>query len=81
VYNNRSTIQTLATALTNVAKASVYDLLLLHAKARGTLVATPEEADTVFSVRTGTQYELERLASEFMADAPKAKKAPLKEAA
>jgi len=71
VYNNRSTIQTLAMAMTNVAKASVYDLLLLHARARGTLVPTPEKADTVFSVRVGTQYELERLASEFMADAPR----------
>jgi len=74
VYNNRSTIQTLAMAMTNVAKASVYDLLLLHARARGTLVPTPEKADTVFSVRAGTQYELERLASEFMADAPKARR-------
>ncbi len=74
VYNNRSTIQTLAMAMTNVAKASVYDLLLLHARARGTLVPTPEKADTVFSVRVGTQYELERLASEFMADAPKARR-------
>ena len=80
VYNNRNTIQTLAMALTSVAKATVHDLLLLHAKARGTLVATPEGADTVFSVRTGTQYELERLASEFMADAPKAKKPRLRTA-
>ncbi len=71
VHNNRSTIQTLAMALTNVAKANIYDLLLLHARARGTLVRTPEEADTVFSVRAGTQYELEGLASKFLADAPK----------
>ena len=31
----------------------------------------PEKADVVFSVKAGTPFELDRIASEFMADAVK----------
>ena len=72
VRNNQGTVELLGKALTNVAKPNVYDLLYLHAKARGTLVDDPKLADVEFSVAKGTQYQLEALASEFMADAPKA---------
>ena len=71
VRNNQGTVELLGKALTNVAKPNVYDLLYLHAKARGTLVDDPKLADVEFSVAKGTQYQLEALASEFMADAPK----------
>jgi hypothetical protein len=71
VASSKGTIELLGKALSHVNKATVYDLLFLHAKARGTLVDDPKKADVEFSVRKGTQYELERLASEFMADAPK----------
>jgi hypothetical protein len=72
VESNKGTIELLGKALENVTKPSIYDLLYLHAKARGTLVEDRKKADVEFSVAKGTQYDLERLASEFMADAPKA---------
>jgi hypothetical protein len=71
VASNSSAIRALGIALSSVAKPTVRDLLTLHAEARGVPVGSPAGADTVFSVGAGTQYELERLASEFMADAPK----------
>ena len=71
VRNNEDTIALIGKALSKVNKATVYDLLYLHAKARGELVDKPKDADTVFSTKVGTQYETEKLASEFMADAPK----------
>ena len=71
--NDKGTIQLLGKALSNMHKPTVYDLLVLHAKARGTWTTDPDKADTVFSVRSGIQYELERLASDYMADAKKEK--------
>lgn len=54
-------------AMTNLKKMSIYDLLWLHATGRGTLVQDEKRADTVFSVAAGTQFEVERIAAEFMA--------------
>jgi hypothetical protein len=53
-------------AIVELKKATLYDLLSLHARARGELVEGPEGADTVFSVEAGTPFELERIGSEFM---------------
>ena len=74
VHNNRGTVELLGKALTNVRRPTMYDLLSLHAKARGTVATDPKDADTVFSVAAGTPFELERIASEFMADPEKKKK-------
>jgi hypothetical protein len=53
-------------ATLETSRPKVYDLLAMHAEARGKLVDNPEEADVVFSEETGIQYELETLASEYM---------------
>jgi stress response protein SCP2 len=72
VASTRGTIELLGKAFTNIKKPNLYDLLNLHVEARGTLVDEAEEADVVFSVEAGTPFELDRIASEFMADAVKA---------
>lgn len=59
----RATVQ----ALTQAAKPNLYDLLFLHAAARGEIVNTPGDADTVFSVATETPFRLEEIASQYMA--------------
>jgi len=61
----------LGKAFTNIHKPTLFDLLSLHVEARGTLVETQDEADVVFSVEAGTPFELDRIASEFMADGVK----------
>ncbi len=53
-------------ALTSLKKPTLYDLFLLHAQARGTVVDTSEEAETVFSVASGTPFRLDEIASEFL---------------
>ena len=53
-------------ALTSLHKPTLYDLFLLHAQARGVLVGTPEEAETVFSVASGTPFRLDEIASKFL---------------
>lgn len=68
VHSNKGTIELLGRAFTSVRKPNLYDLLSLHAKARGKIMLTPEKADVVFSVENGTPFELERIASEFMSD-------------
>lgn len=76
VRNNKGTIKLLGKALTRVHKPNLYDLLSLHVEARGKLVTSPDKADVVFSVKNGTPFELERIASEFMSDVkPKTKAA------
>ena len=67
VDNNKSAIELLCRAMSRTDKPSVYDLLYIHSVARGTFVNFPEDADTVFSVANGTQFDL-GLASEFMTD-------------
>jgi stress response protein SCP2 len=73
--NNKSTMQLLGHAFTNIHKPNLYELLTLHARSRGQLVNSPEKADVVFSPEMGIQFELERIASEFMADKTIAAKA------
>jgi hypothetical protein len=65
--SNLSGISLTLFSMLNLSKPTLYDLLSLHGRARGKLVETPEEADTVFSFKEGTPYERERLAKEFLA--------------
>lgn len=67
VRGNQGGIVLTMRSMANLSKPNLYDLARMHAKARGTLVNSPEEADTVFSVEGGFPFELERIASEFMA--------------
>ena len=60
-------------AVAEMVKPNLYDLFSMHAIARGgMLVSSPESADTVFSMDQGvTPFNIEKIASEFMADAVK----------
>ena len=50
-----------------LGKPNLYELLRLHAHARGEMVDIPDEADTIFSVENGTPFRLEEIASAYMA--------------
>ena len=75
VATQRGTIELMGRALTNLKKPNLYDLLSLHVAARGSFVLDEDEADVVFSVKNGTPFQLEKIASEFMVDAEKPNKA------
>jgi len=48
-------------------KPDLYDLFMLHAKARGELVDTLDQADTVYSVEQGiTPYDIEQIMAEYL---------------
>ena len=53
--------------MVELKKPTLYDLFMLHARARGELIASPEGANTVFSVEAGTPFRLEEIASQYMA--------------
>lgn len=67
VHANLKGINLTIRSMVQLSKPTIYDLLTLHAKARGEIVDSLEGAETIFSVEAGTPFELEKLASEFMA--------------
>lgn len=67
VAGNLKGIELTIRALVELNKPTLYDLLSLHARARGEIVESIEDAETAFSVESGLPFELERIASEFMA--------------
>jgi hypothetical protein len=69
VATNQSGITLTLRSMTEMSRPNLYDLFRLHAQARGTLVDAPEGADTVFSREAGTPFQLETIASDFMANA------------
>jgi len=54
-------------SLAELNKPTMYDLFRLHIEARGTFVSSPDEADRVFSVEAGTPFQIETIASQYMA--------------
>lgn len=54
---NRKAIFNLVKAAVNMKQTSLYDLLMLHAKTRGKLVETKEEADVVFDESFAYKHE------------------------
>ena len=66
VHANLGGIALTLQSLVTLKKPSLYDLFLLHARARGFLVETPEQAETVFSVATGTPFRLDEIGSQFL---------------
>jgi len=66
VAGNRKGITIGLRAMCELRKTTLYDLLTLHAEARGRLASMPEDADVVFSVDAGTPFELDTIASQFM---------------
>jgi hypothetical protein len=67
VANNLHNIQLLMKAFNERKWFNLYDLLQLHAKARGQIVEVESDAETVFSVANETPFHLDRIASEFLA--------------
>ncbi len=68
VANNLHNIQLLMKAFNDRKWLSLYDLLQMHARARGEIVEAESEAETVFSVANETPFHLDRIASEFLSD-------------
>ena len=66
VRNNLSGINVTLESFATMKKPNLYDLLKLHAKARGNIVESVEQANTVFSVANDTPYKLEEISSEYM---------------
>ncbi|HWO54513.1 MAG TPA: TerD family protein [Paenibacillus cookii] len=68
VEGNQKGMVLMGKAMTKLRKPDLYDLFMLHAKARGELVDTPEQAEAVFSVEHGvTPYDIELIMAEYMA--------------
>jgi len=65
VDGNLAGINYALAAMVELSRPNLYDLLALHAEARGRLVRDPAEADVEFSVDK-TPFELEVITSEFM---------------
>ena len=67
VEGNLPQMALLGKSITEVIKPDLFSLFTLHGRARGTLVASETDADTVFSLTKGvTPYDLERIVSEFL---------------
>src|ERR1700682_3459896 len=64
VLNQKSKIVIVGKAFTKIKKPTLYDLFLLHGQGRGRLVKTPDKADTVFSVKTGSQFDFAKIGSD-----------------
>jgi hypothetical protein len=68
VEGHESGIALMGKAMTTMQKSNLYDLFRLHALARGTIVATEEEAETIFSPEHGiTPYDIEEIMAEYCA--------------
>ncbi|ATO49649.1 cytoplasmic protein [Brevibacillus laterosporus DSM 25] len=67
VENNRNSMLLMGKAMTNLIKPNLYDLFLLHALARGTLVDSPDRAQSVFSVNSGvTPFDTDKIMSDYL---------------
>lgn len=68
VEGNQKGMVLMGKAMTALRKPDLYDLFMLHAKARGELADAAERADAVFSVDKGvTPFDIERIMAEFLA--------------
>ncbi|WP_339298626.1 TerD family protein [Paenibacillus sp. FSL R5-0623] len=67
VEGNQKGMVLMGKALTNLRKPDLHDLFMLHAKARGELVDTMDQADTIYSVDQGiTPYDIEQIMAEYL---------------
>ena len=77
--NQLSSMQHIIKGMVHLNKPNLYDLFNFHAKARGEIVQSVQEADTLFSLNEGiTPYDMEIIASQFMADEDKPQKPKMK---
>lgn len=67
VEGNQKGIVLMGKAITTLRKPDLYDLFMLHAKARGELVDTKDQADTIYAVDEGvTPYDIEQIMAEYL---------------
>lgn len=67
IEGNQRGMVLMGKALTSLKKANLYELFTLHAQARGQLVESPEEADTVYSLKQGiTPFDTATIMAEYM---------------
>ena len=64
---NMNGVEASVRSMVRMSKPSLYDLFLLHAEARGRVVHSAAEADTVFSTENDIQFKLEEVGSAYMA--------------
>jgi hypothetical protein len=67
LHGNLKGINLTVKSLTSLKKPTLYELFMLHARARGRIVDSAEVADTVFSVENGTPFRPDEIASQYMA--------------
>jgi hypothetical protein len=67
VINNMSTLTIMNEAMLSLVKPNLYDLFTLHAEARGEIVKSIEEADTIFSTKKGiTPFDSDKIVGEYL---------------
>ncbi|MFS0841055.1 cytoplasmic protein [Paenibacillus sp. 1P03SA] len=67
VEGNQKGMVLIGKAMSTLRKPDLYDLFVLHAKARGEFVDTAAQADTIFSVDRGvTPYDIEQIMAEYV---------------
>ncbi|WP_072730984.1 TerD family protein [Paenibacillus sp. NAIST15-1] len=67
VEGNQKGMVLIGKAMTTLQKPNLYDLFMLHAQARGEVVATADQAGTIFSVDEGvTPYDIEQIMAEYL---------------
>jgi hypothetical protein len=65
--NNLSSLSLMLRSLTSIAKPDLHTLFALHVRARGTMGASPADAETVFSPEAGiTPMDVDRIRAEFL---------------
>ncbi|HAF98279.1 MAG TPA: cytoplasmic protein [Paenibacillus lactis] len=67
VEGNQKGMVLMGKAMTALRKPDLYDLFMLHAKARGECVEQKDQAETVFSVDHGTTpFDIEQIMAEYL---------------
>ncbi|PQP84192.1 cytoplasmic protein [Paenibacillus sp. PCH8] len=67
VEGNQKGMVLMGKAMTTLRKPNLHDLFMLHTKARGELVDTMDQADTIYGVDEGvTPYNMEQIMAEYL---------------
>lgn len=67
VEGNQKGMVLIGKAMTSLRKPDLYDLFMLHSRARGEFVDTADQADIIFSLENGvTPFDIELIMSEYI---------------
>ena len=67
VEGNSAQMTLIGKSLTEIVKPDLHSLFGIHARARGTLVESENDADTIFSLERGiTPFDIETISSEYL---------------